>query len=153
MDNNRNMIEQLKRDADTLRTKIEGQKTELNHLLGALAFYERQRQQPQQLSFVVSPHHGEELKLRGLTHKQAVVAIAKSNGGRIRSLDAKKLMIRAGIMSETPNASRMVHNAIKGSGLFVSISPGIYRLAENTPPSVSAIDPKFTDLASVKPVQ
>jgi len=135
----RTVIEQLKRDEQKIRRKIEqlrssiekelsAAENDLGVLVAAIAFYERGKGDANQVVPLNVARESEGPKLRGMTHKQAVVAIAKQNNGFIRSLDAKKLMIRAGIMKDTRNASRMVHNAIKGTHLFEPISPGKFRL-------------------------
>jgi hypothetical protein len=135
----RNVIEQLKCDEKKVRTKIEdlrksiekelsAAEVDLNHILGAISYYERESNETKQFMLANVAHEWELPKLRGMTHKEAVVAIAKKNNGIVRSQDAKRLMIRAGIMRETRNSSRMVHNAIKGTNLFDSIGPGEYRL-------------------------
>ena len=71
---------------------------------------------------------GQSLNLRGMTHKDAVVAIAKANGGVVRAQDAKRLMIKWGVMKATKNATNMTHNVILRSDLFDRIGPGEYRL-------------------------
>lgn len=135
MDNR--MVEQLRKDEQKIRKKIEelrssiekelsAAESDLAHILGAIGYYERLQREDKEIVSLV--HETPEPKLRGLTHKQAVVAIAKQNGGIVRSSQAKKLMIRAGIMADTKNSNRMVHNAIKASKLFDPISPGKYRL-------------------------
>jgi len=67
-------------------------------------------------------------RLKGLSHSEAVVAIAKYNGGIVRTQEAKRLMIKAGIMSETKNSTNMAHNAINRIDKFERIGPGEYRL-------------------------
>src|SRR6266849_8810262 len=51
-------------------------------------------------------------KLRKMTHRQAVVALALHNGGTLRAQDAKRILIQAGVMSDTKNSTNMTHNAI-----------------------------------------
>jgi hypothetical protein len=67
-------------------------------------------------------------RLKGLSHTDAVVAIAKYNGGTVRTQEAKRLMIKAGIMSNTKNSTNMAHNAINRIDKFERIGPGEYRL-------------------------
>ncbi len=136
---NRTVIEQLRILEQKTRRKIEGlhksiekelsvAENDLAHILGTIACMERGKESVSNPLLTTFARELEGPKLRGLTHKQAVVAIAKHNSGVIKSLDAKKLMIRAGIMKDTRNASRMVHNAIKGTHLFDPIAPGKFRL-------------------------
>lgn len=67
-------------------------------------------------------------KLRGLTHTQALIEIANYNGGTLKAQDARGLMIRAGVMRDTKNATHMVHGAIARSEAFERIGRGEYRL-------------------------
>jgi hypothetical protein len=106
----------------------------LKHLQGTIAFYEG-RVNNQVLNERLAEALTESLtpnavmpKLRGLTHEQAVIKLAKHNGGILRTQDAKRLMIKAGIMRETKNSTNMAHNAIKRTDMFERVSPGEYRL-------------------------
>lgn len=67
-------------------------------------------------------------RLRSLTQLQAVIAIAKHYGGTVRAQDAKRLMIRAGVMRETKNSTNITHNVIIRSHAFDRVGPGEYRL-------------------------
>src|SRR5207244_4260644 len=67
-------------------------------------------------------------KLRNLTQLQAIVTIANHNGGTVRAQDAKRLMIRAGVMRETRNSTNITHNVIIRSHIFERIGHGEYRL-------------------------
>jgi hypothetical protein len=141
------IIEQLKKTEDRLRRKIEEMKgplaqaeEDLRNIAGTIAFYQRTAQGENVAAvrgttvaittgIVGAPN------LRTMTHKQAVVAIAKHNGGTIKAQEAKQLMIQAGIMRATKNSTRMVHNAIISSDRFDRIAPGEYRLKIAVPPS------------------
>lgn len=67
-------------------------------------------------------------RLRGLTQTQAIEAIAMSNGGFVKAQEAKRLMIKAGIMKPTKNATNMTYSVIRRSDLFERVGPGKYRL-------------------------
>ena len=67
-------------------------------------------------------------KLRHMTQVQAVIAIAKHNNGIVKAQDAKRLMIRAGVMRETKNSTNITHNVIIRSHAFDRVGPGEYRL-------------------------
>jgi len=67
-------------------------------------------------------------KLKGLTHVQALVEIAKYNGGTLRAQEAKDIMIRAGVMRNTKNSTHMVHGAIARSEAFERTGRGEYCL-------------------------
>ena len=72
-------------------------------------------------------------KLRGLSQAQAVIAIAKHNGGIVKAQDAKRIMIRAGILRETKNSTNIVHNAIIRGEKFERTGRGEFRLKETKP--------------------
>jgi len=67
-------------------------------------------------------------KLRNMTQTQALVEIAQYNGGEIKSLDVKPILIAAKLMKNSKNAAHMVNGAITRSGLFERIGRGHYRL-------------------------
>ena len=117
-----------------LRASIEPQLTaaeaDLKNIRGTIEYCEREVMEAGSLGPEVS--NSKEFSLRGLTQKQAVVVIAKHNNGIVKSTEAKKLMIKAGIMAETKNSYRMARNAIITSGLFDSVTPGVYRLKEDS---------------------
>jgi hypothetical protein len=69
-------------------------------------------------------------KLRKLTHTQALVEIARHNGGLLKAQEAKVLMIRAGVMRDTKNSTHMVHGAIARSEAFERVGRGEYRLKQ-----------------------
>src|SRR5271165_2910002 len=125
------MVDELKKAEIALRRKIEETKAllaeveeDLRHIIGVIAFYERN---PPMLE-VARPNEAFErgfsvgvyttATLHGMSHRQAVIAIAKHGGGIVRAQEAKKLMIEAGVMRNTKNATHMVHNAIISSERF-----------------------------------
>jgi hypothetical protein len=67
-------------------------------------------------------------KLRHLTQVQALVVIAKHNNGLVRAQEAKRLLIKAGVMRETKNSTSIVHAVILRSEKFERVRPGEYRL-------------------------
>ncbi len=136
------IIVQLQAEEKSLREKLEKLRKplmqveeDLQHILGTIAFYERERKVGSKL-VELEEAIGEALssipasRLRGMTHSAAVVAIAKYNGGVVRAQDAKRLMIKAGIMSQTKNSTNMTHNAILRTDLFNRIGPGEFQLKE-----------------------
>jgi hypothetical protein len=135
------MIEELKKIADVIRRKIEEAKStlaqgeeDLRNILGTIAFYERNTPileitlpRVSLGNMTVVGVFGAS-SLRGMSHRQAVITIAKHNGGIVRAQEAKRLMITAGVMRDTKNATHMVHNAIISSERFDRIGRGEYRL-------------------------
>lgn len=71
-------------------------------------------------------------KLRKLTQVQALTVIAKHYGGTFKAQEAKRLLIRAGVMRETKNSTNMIHAVILRSDKFERVRPGEYRLKETT---------------------
>jgi hypothetical protein len=67
-------------------------------------------------------------KLRKLTQVQALVVIAKHNGGIVRAQEAKRLLIKAGVMRQTKNSTNIIHAVILRSEKFDRVRPGEYRL-------------------------
>lgn len=135
------LIAQLKATRDALRKKIEElraqSEADLQNIEGTISFYERQGLVARSATLTLTANNPPTpfgvANIRNMTHKQAVIAIAKSNGGIVRAQEAKHMMIQAQIMRPTKNATRMVHNAIVSSGRFDRIAPGQYRLRPPTP--------------------
>jgi hypothetical protein len=70
-------------------------------------------------------------KLRKLTQVQALTVIAKHYGGTFKAQEAKRLLIKAGVMRETKNSTNIIHAVIVRSEKFEKVRPGEYRLREN----------------------
>ena len=101
---------------------------EIQHVDGTL----RSLQKNQTLSFPK-----EELfpigKLRKLTQVQALVVVAKHNDGIVRAQEAKRLLIKAGVMRQTKNSTNIIHAVILRSEKFERVRPGEYRLKDIPP--------------------
>jgi hypothetical protein len=128
------ILDKLRADCKALEEQIElackPYKSDLQILKSAIEFYERKKNEKTGFeNFISSVTTALATpRLVGLSHSDAVIVLAKSNGGIIRTQDAKRLMIKAGIMSQTKNSTNMAHNAINRTGRFERISPGEYRL-------------------------
>lgn len=72
-------------------------------------------------------------KLRKLTQVQALLVIAKHYGGTFKAQEAKRLLIKAGVMRETKNSTNIIHAVIVRSEKFEKVRPGEYRLKELPP--------------------
>jgi hypothetical protein len=70
------------------------------------------------------------LNLAGKTHLDALIDIAKANGGVLVVRTARRLMARAGLFKNPKNASSIIFTAISRSGKFKQLSKGKYSLAE-----------------------
>lgn len=72
-------------------------------------------------------------KIRNMTQVQALVTIAKHNNGIIHAQEAKRLLIKAGVMRQTKNSTNIIHAVIVRSEKFEKVKPGEYRLKEFSP--------------------
>jgi hypothetical protein len=125
------MEKELHEKLERLRKPLAQAEEELQHVLGTIAILQRGVRPTFTQDTPAEEGLDLNAKLQGMTQMSAVVAIAKSRGGVIQAQDAKKLMIKAGIMSATKNATNMTHNVIARSGLFERIAPGEYRLKDS----------------------
>jgi hypothetical protein len=130
----RKVEQMLRRKVEELKKPVVQAEEDLRNVIGTIAIYERN---PRLLEIRlrdaanITDNVSTEkpvLSLRGMTHTQAVLAIAKRNGGIIKAQDAKQLMIHAGVMRDTKNSTHMVHNAIINSDRFERIGRGEFRL-------------------------
>lgn len=144
MNSGNEVIDQLRADEKALQEKLEKMRkpiaqleADLQHIQGVIAFY--QRNAANKMVVEVEEAINEAMatiptaRLKGLSHSDAVIAIAKYNGGVVRTQEAKRIMIKAGIMSKTKYSTNMAHNAIKRTEKFERVSPGEYRLKEIEP--------------------
>jgi hypothetical protein len=126
-----NYLTALKRDMlarrEQLRRPLAQLEMEIEHVTATLALALRE----------TKPETGQEeltdfplAKLRGLSQRQAVIAIAQYNGGKLKAQVAKQILLRAGLMKNTKNATNMTHNAFVQSGRFERIGKGEFRLKE-----------------------
>lgn len=76
------------------------------------------------------------LSLAGKTHLEALVEIAKANGGLLVVKMARRLMTRANMFTNPKNASSVLFTAISRSGKFQSIGKGKYELIEQKPMAI-----------------
>ena len=67
-------------------------------------------------------------KLRNMTQTQALFAIADYNGGTIKSLEVKAILVAAKLMKPSKNAAGMVNGIISRSEAFERTARGEYRL-------------------------
>lgn len=72
-------------------------------------------------------------KIRNMTQVQALVTIARHNNGIVRAQEAKRLLIRAGVMRQTKNSTNIIHAVIVRSEKFEKVKPGEYRLKAEEP--------------------
>jgi hypothetical protein len=78
-------------------------------------------------------------KLRNLTHLEALIRIAEENHGIVRSAEAKRIFIAAGVSEGKPkNIPSQIYRLLADSGEFEKVEPGVFRL-RNLPPSEPAL--------------
>jgi hypothetical protein len=104
---------------------VEQVQEELGHVRSTIALLRRDAKAFDQFSERIPTHIA---KLRGMTQLDAIITIAKDNGGIVRAQEAKRLMIKAGIMRNTKNATNMTHNVFSRSDRFERIGPGEFKL-------------------------
>jgi hypothetical protein len=143
-------LTQVKRDLHAKRERllrpVQELDKEIEHITSALAVVLRngiadEKENP--LGFPIK-------KLKGLTQTQALLEIAKYNGGEIKALEVKPILIGAGIMRSTKNSARMIHGLIARSEAFVRIGRGHYKLK---PTSIKLAAREDVSLFSAKDVQ
>jgi hypothetical protein len=71
--------------------------------------------------------------LRGLKQVQALVKIAEHGGGVLHTVEAKKLMLQAGLISNPKNAANILFSVMQRCGKFERVEPGVYRLIGDSP--------------------
>jgi len=161
LDHLKRVEELLRKRIGDLRSPLAQAEKDLEHVVGVIDLYNRDMgplpkpttSVPTAVVVTAKNAIGGVLDIRGLSQKQAVIAIAKHNGGIVRAQEAKRMMISAGIMRETKNSTRMVHNAIITSGRFERIAPGEFRLKVVTPPSGTPVAAMASGQLPKPPVQ
>lgn len=70
-------------------------------------------------------------KLRGLTHIEALIKIAKENDGVVRVADAKRILVDANLTTaKARNVSSHIYHTLARSERFERTDPGVFRLAD-----------------------
>lgn len=151
-----NYLTDLKRDMlarrEQLRRPLAQLELEIEHVSATLALALRETKSdnpPSELAdFPIA-------KLRGLSQRQAVVTIAQYSGGTLKAQTAKQILLRAGLMKNTKNATNMTHNAFVQSGKFERIGKGEFRLKSflSPRPMTGVTDNVNIGLFPQKPVQ
>jgi hypothetical protein len=131
MQTNEETIRYLKAMRDGLMQQMEKLDENIEHLNATITLLEKES--VSQAAPVIPAQDFPLGKLRNLTQSQAVLAIAKHNGGVVKAQDAKRLMILGRVMRDTKNSTNITHNVILRSGLFERIAPGEYRLKPDSP--------------------
>ncbi len=69
-------------------------------------------------------------EIQGKTHIDALGIIAGKNNNRLKVTDAKRIMMKAGMIRNPKSALSMLYTIMNRSGKFVRIRPGEYRLTD-----------------------
>jgi hypothetical protein len=120
-------------DLEQKRNKfVQEVEREIEHVKGTIASLRKTDSvaREQQLPLVSDFPIG---KIRNMTQVQALVTIAKHQDGVIRAQEAKRLLIRAGVMRQTKNSTNIIHAVIVRSDRFAKVRPGEYRLKDSPP--------------------
>ncbi|HAV10880.1 MAG TPA: hypothetical protein DCX22_04640 [Dehalococcoidia bacterium] len=75
-------------------------------------------------------NHSLVIEIQGKTMVEALKIIAGKNNNRIKVTDAKRIMMKAGLIHNAQNALSMLYTIINRSGKFTKIKPGEYRLTD-----------------------
>jgi|HubBroStandDraft_5_1064220.scaffolds.fasta_scaffold00822_1 hypothetical protein len=136
MDNRSVLLAELKSEEkaliakrERLRKPLAQVEEDLQHITAVIALYER-RGGEVVVEGTLDALECPPSRLRGMTQLEAIVEIAHCNNGVVRAQDAKRLMIKAGVMKATKNSTNMTHGVIIRSERFDRVKPGEYRLKE-----------------------
>jgi|SRR5580698_2805340 hypothetical protein len=131
--NNQQQIDQLK----ALRDRLQNQETKISQRLAQVR--EHLNAVTLTISLMGEEPEKEEVpagipirELQGMKQVEALTYIAQRNGGRVRIVDAKKLLIKAGVMKSTKNAYGILYTVINRSGKFNHRGPGEYELSQDS---------------------
>jgi len=80
--------------------------------------------------------------LRGMTQIAALRKIAEHGGGQLRTADAKRLFLQAGLIKTPKNANNILFTLINRSPLFERVEPGVYRLIATKPEKPARLLPE-----------
>ncbi len=67
-------------------------------------------------------------ELHGLTQVEALIKLAKANGNRFKTKDAKHILVAAGLIKSRKNAANILFTTTQRSGKFMRVAPGEYEL-------------------------
>ena len=126
-----NNLEQLRQLQNTLKAREAELRKDLGVLLEDLNAVNRtmslMRQQLNLPMPLTSPAVDPK-KLEGKTYLAAIITIAKANNNRVKVLEAKDLLIKAGIAKNPKTAYQQITGTILRSGQFGHPGPGEYEL-------------------------
>ena len=118
----------LQQKLDRLANELERTETELDAVQTTLKLLTKGRTRDErELSDKVEAWINE---LQGLTQVEALVKLAKANGNRIKTKEAKRLLLAAGLIKSKKNAANILFTTIQRSEKFKRIAPGDYELIE-----------------------
>ena len=123
-------IDDLDKKINRLESSLEKSRHERDALLLVLERYsEKPKKALPKDSIEVSIEEVMNLKL-----EDALIYIARKNGGTLNSTAARGLLEDAGILNGSQNGNSL-WNALKSSSHFQKVSRGVYRLVEQTEPA------------------
>lgn len=74
-----------------------------------------------------------EIPLRKMTQTQAMIALARLQGGLLRVQPVKRILLQAGKIANPKNATNIMYTLIRRSDAFDHVSAGVYRLKDYDP--------------------
>jgi hypothetical protein len=121
----------LKERLTVKKTKLSEKLVEVEKHLEAvtttLALLNRGEEKDEDITLVVPPR-----ELHGLTQLEALIHIAKRKNNRVKIIEAKKLLSKAGLLNGAEkNWYNLLFTIIKRSEKFQHVGPGEYELQED----------------------
>ena len=124
------ILHRLKKRKEALQVEIEQVDKDIesvNHTM-RLVRTKLDRAALSDLTETVQPSYSD---LQGKTQSEALIGIARNNGGRLKISDAKEILIRVGLIKKPKHAWTIVYNAVNRDSRFTKTGKGEYRLVED----------------------
>lgn len=119
----------LKEKAESLSTHLQNVEQQLNSVTLTLELLGHRGKEEYESELVFPPD-----EIKGLTHHEALERIAQANGNRLRIVDAKRVLVAAGMISTPKNAYSILSNTISRVGKFRKVGAGEYELPREERP-------------------
>ena len=119
-----NLIAQLRARERELGSELEQVRSDIEAVQRALALLRGQNGVPvEDATQRISVE-----SLKGMSYLAAIAAVARTNNGRVKVTDAKRLLLEAGIARNPKTAYQMITSTILRSDRFQRIARGTYQL-------------------------
>jgi hypothetical protein len=119
-----NLIAQLRARERELESELGQAKSDIEAVQRALALLRGQNGVP-----IEDAMQGISVEsLKGMSYLAAITAIARTNNGKVKVIDAKRLLLEAGVSLNPKTAYQMITATLIRSNRFQRIAPGTYQL-------------------------